>query len=306
LHDTTVDLIQFSRVGTHFRTDCRARLVHQVDCLIRQEPVTDIAVGQFCCCNQCTVGDPYAVVHLIALLQTPQYGNGIFHIRLGNLHFLEAAFERRILFDIFTVFIERRGTDAVQFTPGEHRFQHVPRVHCALCLAGADEHVDLIYEEDDTAVGFLNLFEDGLQPLLELTAVFRSGHKCRQVQFKNRLVPETVGHIPPHDALCEPLDDRRLADGGFADQNRVVLPVPAQYADGVAYFLIPSDDRINVAVTHFFDEVAPVFFQYFILYFRILCCHMVSPSYFVDDLSDHLVFIAHGIFHDLFRFDCRE
>ena len=46
LDDLPGDGIQLRRHGVHFRTDLGAGLVHQVDGLIRQEPVGDIEIGR--------------------------------------------------------------------------------------------------------------------------------------------------------------------------------------------------------------------------------------------------------------------
>ena len=48
-------------------------------------------------------------------------------------------------------------------------------VHRALGRAGADDGVQLVDEQDDLALGVLDLLEDGLEPLLELAAELGAG-----------------------------------------------------------------------------------------------------------------------------------
>ena len=60
--------VQLHGHGVHFRADLGAGLVHQVDGLVRQEPVGDIAVGQGCRADQGGVRNLHAVEHLVALL----------------------------------------------------------------------------------------------------------------------------------------------------------------------------------------------------------------------------------------------
>jgi len=86
------------------------------------------------------------------------------------------------------------GADTVicdgELAPGQLRLQHVRRVGRALRLAGSHDGVQLVDEEDDLALGGLDLLEDGLEPLLELAAVLRPGHHRREVQRDQPLALE--------------------------------------------------------------------------------------------------------------------
>ena len=73
--------------------------------------------------------------------------------RLVDQHRLEAALERRVLLDVLAVLVERGRADAVQLAAREHRLEHVAGVHRALGLAGADDGVQLVDEQDDAALG---------------------------------------------------------------------------------------------------------------------------------------------------------
>ena len=56
------------------------------------------------------------------------------------------------------------------------------RVHRAFALAGADQRVHLVDEQDDLARGLLDLVEHALEPLLELAAIFRAGDQRAHVE----------------------------------------------------------------------------------------------------------------------------
>ena len=62
---------------------------------------------------------------------------------------LEAPLERRVLLDVLAVLVERRRADAMQFAARQRRLEHVGGVHRALRLAGADERVQFVDEQDD-------------------------------------------------------------------------------------------------------------------------------------------------------------
>src|ERR671932_106910 len=86
-----------------------------------------------------------------------------------------SASQRGVLLDVLAVLVERGGADAVQLAARQRRLQQVGGVHRALRLAGADQGVHLVDEEDDLALGLGHLGQHALQTLLELAAVLRAG-----------------------------------------------------------------------------------------------------------------------------------
>ena len=119
LHDAVPQLIQLGGHRVHLGLDEGAGLVHQVNGLIGQKTVGDIAVGKGGGGNQRRVLDLYAVVHLVALLQAAQDGNGILHRRLRHHHRLEPALQGGVLFDVLAVLVQGGGADAVQLAAGQ-------------------------------------------------------------------------------------------------------------------------------------------------------------------------------------------
>src|SRR5688500_9619603 len=114
--------------------------------------------------------------------------------RLVHLDRLEPALEGGVLLDVLAVLVERRGTDRLQLTAGEHRLEDRGRLDRAFGGAGADERVDLVDEQDDVAAG-LDLLEDLLQALFEIAAVARTGDERTEVERVELLVAQRVGHV---------------------------------------------------------------------------------------------------------------
>ena len=79
LHQAAVHLVEFLRHAVHLGADHGTGLVDQVDGLVRQEPVGDIAVRENRGRDQCVVLDMNPVMHLEALAQTTQNGNRVFN-----------------------------------------------------------------------------------------------------------------------------------------------------------------------------------------------------------------------------------
>src|SRR5690606_36457835 len=205
------------------------------------------------------VGDAYAVVQLVLLLEPTQDRDRVLDARFIDVDRLEAPLQRGVFLDVLLILVERRGANAVQLAAGECGLQQVAGVHRAFGGAGADQRVHLVDEQDDVAVGALHLVEHGLEPLLELTAILGAGDQRTHVEAHQRAALEAVGHVAVGDAQRQAFYHRCLAGAGLADQHRVVLRTASQDLDRAADFLVPADHRIELAVARGLGEIAGVF-----------------------------------------------
>ena len=265
----TGQLIDFLRRGVEFHTQVRGGLVDQIDGLVRQLTARNVPVRQRCGGDQRIIADCDLVVRLVFRGDTTQDRDGVFHARLADEHLLETTFERRILFDVFAVFVQRGRADQTQFAAGQHGLEHVARVHGAFGGARAHDGVDLVDERDDLAVGVLDFLKHGLQTFLEFAAVFRAGDHGAQVKRNELLVLQRGGHVARDDALGEAFDDGGFADAGLAYQHRVVLGAAAQDLHDAADFLITADDRVEFAFLGGCGEVGGVLFQRLVAAFGV-------------------------------------
>src|SRR3954466_4701733 len=234
LLDPALDLVDLGRDAGELDGDARGRLVDEVDRLVGQETVGDVAVAQRRGGDQRGVGDRDAVVGLVALLEAAQDRDRALEGRLADVDRLEAALERGVLLDVLLVLVERGRADGAQLAASEHRLEQVGRVHRALGRTGADDRVQLVHEEDDLALGVADLLQDRLQALLELAAVLRPGQQGADVQADDLAVAQALGDVAGDDPLGQALDDRRLADARLADQHRVVLGAAREDLDDAA------------------------------------------------------------------------
>ena len=140
-------------------------------------------------------------------------------------------------------------------------FKQVGRIHRAVRLAGADQRVHLVDEQDDAAGGRRDFGQHGLQPLLELAAIFGAGNQRAHVERHQLLVLQRLRHVAIDDAQRQTFGDRRLADARLADQHRIVLGAPRQNLDGAADFLVAADHRVELAVARVGGQVARIFLQ---------------------------------------------
>ena len=217
LDDAPVELVEMLGLGVDLHAQPRRRLVDEVDGLVGQEAVGDVAVGEHGRRDERGIGDAHAVMQLVFLLEPAQDGDGVLHRRLGDEDRLEAPGERRVLLDVLAIFIERGGADAMELAAGKRGLEQVRGVHGAIGLAGADEGMHLVDEQDDLAFRRLDLGEHGFQALLELAAIFGAGDQGAQIERQHLLLLEALRHVAIDDAVRKPLDDRGLADAGLAD-----------------------------------------------------------------------------------------
>src|SRR5829696_7140011 len=242
--------------GRH-RLDARARggLVDEVDRLVRQEAVGDVAVGQLRRSLQRLVGDADAVVLLVAVAQALQDLDGVLRGGLVDPDLLEAALQRGVALQVLAVLVERRGTDRLELAAGEGGLQDAGGVDRALGGARADEVVELVDEQDDVAA-LGDLLHHLLEALLELTAVLRARHEGGQVECVDLLVLQQLRHLAVRDQLGEALDHGGLAHARLADQHRVVLLAAREDLHDPLDLGLAADDRVQLRLGGELGQVA--------------------------------------------------
>ena len=232
-----------------------ARLVDEVDRLVRQVAVGDVAVGEVGRGDERLVGDRHLVVLLVAVAQPLQDLDRVRERRLLDLDRLEAALEGGVLLEVLAVLVERGRADRLQLAAGEHRLQDRGRVDRALGRARADERVQLVDEQDRVAAG-ADLLQHLLQALLEVAAVAAAGDERAEVERVELLALQRVGTSFGDDLLGEALDDRGLADAGLADEHRVVLRAAGEHLHQALDLAVAADHRVELVLAGELGEVA--------------------------------------------------
>ena len=274
LHEPPLHLVDLARHALQFHRDPARRLVHEVDRLVGEEAVGDVAVRELGRGHERRILDLHPlVVRLIAGLEPPQDRDRVFHARLADKHRLKPPLERRILFDVLAVFVERGRADAPQFAAGERRLQEVRRVGATFGRPRADHRVQLVDEEDHVAGCRLHLAEDRLEPVFEFTAILRAGDERAQVERHHAAAAQVFRHVRLHDPQRQALGDRRLADARFADEHGIVFRAPREHLDHAADLGIAADHRIELALARPLHEVDAVFLEGLKLLLGILVGH---------------------------------
>ena len=216
-------LIQFLGHGVALHAQFGGSLIHEVDGLVGEETLRDVAVGELHGRYDGIVLDTHAVVLLVAFLQASQDADAGQRVGFIDHDALETAFQGLVLLEVLLVLVQRGGTDAAQFAPGQGRLQYVGGIHGPLTLSGTHQRVYLVDEEDNLPVTLRDVLDDTLQTFLKLTLVLGTGYQGTHVQGVEQLALQVLGHVAPQDAVCQTLHDGCLSRTGFTDEDGVVL-----------------------------------------------------------------------------------
>ena len=244
------------RLGSAIRGDASAGtgLVNEVDGLIGQKAILDIAVGQVRGGLDSTLRIAHMVVLFVARLERGQDLDRILDARLLDIDGLEATLEGRVLGEVLAEFLGRGGADNLESTAREHGLEHRARIDGALGRTGTDDGMHLVNKQDNV-VGFGRLLDHVLESLLKLTAILGARNKTRQVERPDILVHKVLGHIASSNLLRQALDDSRLAHAGIAQDKRIVLGAARKDLHHALDFLFATNHGIELAVARLLRKV---------------------------------------------------
>ena len=115
------------------------------------------------------------------------------------------------------------------------------------------------------------------------------GDQGAHVERDQPAVLQALGHVARDDPLGQPLDDRRLAHAGLADQDRVVLGPPAEDLHHPADLGIAADHRVHLALAGQLDQVAAIALQGLVLVLGVLVGDPLAAADLLERLEDLLL-----------------
>ena len=152
-----------------------------------------------------------------------------------------------------------------------------------------------IDEYDDRARRFVDLLEDGFQPVLELAAVLRTGKKRPQVEGENLLVSQRLRHVALHDPLRQTFNYGRFPHTRLADDYRVVLRAPRENLHHPPDLVVPAYDRVELAFSCLLGQIPAILLEGLVLLFRVLVGDPLRPPYILQDRVNPVLRDALGL-----------
>ena len=221
--------------------------VDEVDRLVGEEALGDVAVGQGGGRDEGGVRDPDAVVDLVALAEAAQDRDRLLDRRLVDDDRLEAALQRGVLLDVLAVLVEGRRADRVELAARQHRLEQVARVHRAFGGAGAHDGVELVDEEDDSPSASLISLRTALRRSSNsprylapaISAPRSSETTCFSLSVSGTS-PRTIRWARPSTIAVLPTPGSPIRTGLFLVRRDEDLDDPAN-------LLVTADDRIERA-----------------------------------------------------------
>ncbi len=249
------EILDLGRRGQGHEPRPGRSLVDDVDGLVGKLTVGDVAVRQHHGGVDGLLRDLHAMMSFVLVTQTADDLDGLWHAGRAHDDRLKAPLQGPVLLDVLAVLVEGRGADGLDLTSRQGGLQHVGGVDGALGRPRPDERVQLIEEEYDV-LRLADLLHHGLQALLELAAVLRTGYEGSQVELQQALVHEHVGHVVGDDLLGQPLDDGRLAHARLPDEDGIVLGTTGEDLDDPLDLLLAPDDGVELRFSGQLSEVA--------------------------------------------------
>jgi len=172
--------------------------------------------------------------------------------RLAHEHRHEAAFQRRVALDVLAELIVRGRADARKLAAREGRLQFVRSVLRPLAgRARADQHVQLVDEDDEAPLGAPDLVLDPDQALAERAAELGSSDETAHVELEQEA-------LAAQDPQRKPLHDGGLAHSGFADEDRIVRPPLAEDVEELLRLSLTAQGGIELPFLGERREIARV------------------------------------------------
>ena len=290
------------------KTCAGAGFVQQVDSLVRQESVVDIALRKHRAHTRYLRGNLHLVVLLVVFLDALKQLHGVLDGRLVDRYRLEAALQRAVLLDVLAVLVERGRAYNLEFPAGKRRLEHVSGVHGSLGISGADQVVYLVDEQDNVS-GVLYLVDKGLHAALKLTSELRPRYKRSEVEQVKLLALEPERNVPACKLQRDTLGNGGLSDAWFADKAGIVLSPAGKYLDNSADLLVPADNAVDFTVLCTAGEVCAECFKssallvgLFLLFLRglrfrflVQLIHIVLAEGALERLEHLLEELRHGV-----------
>ena len=228
----------------------RARQVDRRERLVRQAPVANVPRGELRGRVQRLGKEPHAMMLLVLRGRSAEDPRRVRRRRLAHQHRNEAPLQRRIRLDVLLELVVRGGADAGKLAARERRLQLIGRILRSLAGgSGADQHVKLVDEDDEAAVGALHLVLDPDQAFAERAAQLRSGHQATHVELEENAVAA-------EHAQREAFDDGGLANPGLADEHRIVRPALAEDVEELLGLALAAHCGIELSFDRQGGEVA--------------------------------------------------
>ena len=212
LHGAARDFVQLGRHAVDLGAQLGGGLIDEIDGLIRQKTIRDVAIGQHGGGDQGGILDADAVMDFVALAQAAQDRDGVLDRRLIDHDRLEAAFQRGILLDVLAIFVERGRADAVQFAAASMGLSRLPASIAPSALPAPTTVCSSSMNRMISPCASCTSFSTALRRSSNSPRNLAPAMRAPMSRATMRSFLQPFRHVAADDALGQTFDDGRLAD----------------------------------------------------------------------------------------------
>src|SRR5215510_5489151 len=103
----------------------------------------------------------------------------------------------------------------------------------------------LVDEENNLSLGIFDLFQNCLQSIFKLAAIFCACQHRTEIESNQAFVAQRLGNITRYDSLCQPFNNRSLTDSRFSDQYWIIFCPAGKHLDRSSNFIVATDHGIQ-------------------------------------------------------------
>ncbi len=135
--------------------------------------------------------------------------------------------------------------------------------------------MNLVDEENNLSFRFHHFVDDRLKPLLKLPLVLGTRNERSHIERVELLAAEVLRHVTPHNTMCQPLGDGRLAGSRLPDKDWIVFCAPAQDLQYTTYLLVAADHRVELPAAGPLNQVYRILSQCLVGILRSLAGYLL-------------------------------
>ena len=238
-----------------------AGLIKDINCLVWQEAVLDIAARKHNGSLDSSLGVVDVVVLLVAVLKTVNNRNSVVVVWLADVDRLETPLKCSVLLDMFTVLFCRSCADDLDFSTRQWWLKDGCGIDGAFCRAGTNDGMNLV-DEEDVILGFLQLSNNLLHAVLKLTAILGSCYQTCQVKRPDLLSAQDVRNVARSNKLSQALNNGGLTNARISQDKWVVLLAARKNLHDTLNLAVTTDDRVKLFICGKLSKVAAKLLQH--------------------------------------------
>ena len=282
MNQSPIKAIHRLRFRVDFHPDPAAGLIHQIDGFIGEIAICNVAVRQSGRSNDRRVRNRDAMMNFVLFFKASKNRNGILDTWLIDQHLLETPLKSRILFDVLTVFVKCRGTNTMELSSRQSRLQHIASIHRAIGLTRTDHGMELIDKKNDLPFKLGHLGQQCFHALFKFTTKLGACNQGRHIKRQQPLPFDPFRDFSVDNPKRKTLHNGGLANTRLANEHRVIFGSALKHLNGPSNFIIPANDRIQLALFGSLSKVNRVFLERSTLLFDVGIIHFLASTHFFN------------------------